>query len=73
MIIGNRGMNPLLQPEMNLLPLVTASVSEWKRTDSLTLVVTTRPGRSRLRNVGTTAAADEQLRLVIRHEVKDPA
>jgi len=51
---------------------VAASVSERKRIHSLTFAATTRPDRRRLWNIGTTAAADEQLRFVILNEVKDP-
>ena len=58
---------------MNLLPLVAAGVSEWRRIHSPTLAATTRPDRSGRWNIGTTAAADEQLRFVILNEVKDPA
>jgi len=58
---------------MILLPLVAASVSEWKRIHSAALAATTRPDRSGLWNIGTTAAADEQVRFVILNEVKDPA
>jgi hypothetical protein len=52
---------------------VAASVSEWQRIHSLTLAATTRPDRSERWNIGTTVAADDQLRFVILNEVKDPA